>query len=158
MLQEPVLQALTIQMNHEFDNFRAYKSFSAIADFQSLLGTCSWFDKQSQEEYTHFNKFFNYISDRGHIPQLSVAAELPPQILTIDMLFMQAVQLEMKTTTNLELVADACKLANDDQTYQLVLWFLNEQIEEEKMVQDIYKRVLMSMNNLLLIDNELGSR
>jgi len=158
MLNDKVLQVLTIQMNHEFDNFRIYKSFSGIADFQSLTGTCSWLDKQSQEEYTHFNKFFNYISDKGHIPQLAEMKVIEPQILTIDMMFAKIVELEMETTKNLGLVSEVCKMENDDQTFGLLQWFLSEQIEEEKMVQDIYKRILMSMGNLLIIDQELGER
>ena len=46
----------------------------------------------------------------------------------------------------------------DDQSYELVLWFLKEQVEEVKTVEDILKRVNMSLNNILIIDNELGAR
>lgn len=158
MLQEPVLQALQIQMGHELQNSYMYKAFSGIADFQALLGATSWFDKQSQEEYVHFNKFFGYISDKGHIPHLQPLADIPPQILTIDMLFQQTVTLEYATLTNLQLLAKICKQHEDDQTYELLLWYLKEQVEEVKTVEDLYKRCLMSMNNILIFDNELGAR
>jgi ferritin len=158
MLQETVLQALQIQMGNELKNSYTYKAFSGIADFQALIGATSWYDKQSQEEYSHFNKFYNYISDKGHIPYLQALPEIPPAILTIDMLFQQTVSLEQATLVNLQMLAKICKEAEDDTTYELLLWYLKEQVEECKTVEDLYKRCLMSMNNILIFDNELGER
>jgi ferritin len=158
MLNEKILEALQIQMGNELANSYQYKSFSGIADYLSLIGTTSWFDKQSVEEYTHFNKFFTYISDKGHIPHLKPLAEIAPQILSLEQMFMLTVQLENKTLENLKTLARICVDLKDDQTYELLLWFLKEQVEEVKTVEDIQKRVLMSANNILIIDNELGSR
>lgn len=158
MLNDQVLLALNIQMGNELRNSYQYKAFSGIADYLSLLGACSWFDKQSQEEYGHFNKFFTYISDKGHIPHLQPLNDIPPTVLTLDNLFMLTVQLEVQTLENLKSLAEICKEAKDDQTYGLVLEFLKEQIEEVKTVEDIQKRVIMSANNILIIDNELGQR
>ena len=158
MLDEKVLIALQLQMGNELKNFYKYKSFSGIADFQALLGATSWFDKQAQEEYGHFNKFFTYISDKGHIPHLVTLEELPPQTLSLQELFNQTVLIERGTYENLKKVAEICKEMKDDQSYELLLWFLKEQVEEVKTVEDIQKRVIMSLNNPLIIDNELGSR
>ena len=158
MLDETILIALNAQMGHEFDNSYVYKSFAGIADFQSLLGTCSWFHKQAEEEYKHFDKFFNYICDKGSIPALPGTSAIPPQIIDIVELFNQTVAIEHKTLDNLKLLAQLCKELNDDQTYELVLWYLKEQVSEIKEVEDIQKRVLMSLNNILIIDQELGKR
>lgn len=158
MLNDKVLIGLQLQMANELSNSYQYKAFSGIADFMSLLGACSWFDKQSQEEYGHFNKFYSYISDKGHIPHLSELKEIPPQIMTLDQLFVQTVALENKTLEHLKALAEICKEMKDDQSYGLVLEFLKEQVEECKTVEDILKRVLMSANNILLIDQELAAR
>lgn len=158
MLNDKLLKAIQIQMGHELKNSYQYKAFSGIADYQSLLGACSWFDKQSQEEYGHFNKFFTYICDKGHIPHLQKLEEIVPAILTLDQLFVETVKLEHNTLDNLKVLAEICKEVKDDQTYELLLWFLKEQVEEVKTVEDIQKRILMSANNLLIIDNELGAR
>lgn len=158
MLNEMVLEAMQIQMGNELKNSYKYKAFSAIADYLALTGTCSWFDAQSKEEYTHFDKFFNYISDQGHIPHLQALEDISPQILPIEELFNQTVQLERQTLENLKRLAEICKEMKDDQSYELLLWYLKEQVEEVKTVEDIQKRVLLSMNNILLIDQELGNR
>ena len=158
MLSESVLMAMNAQMAHELSNFYVYKSFSGIADFQALIGATTWFEKQSLEEYGHFDKFYKYISDQGHIPHLPSLPEIPPQIYTLQELFIQTVMVEKQTLENLKKLAEICKEMKDDQSYELALWYLKEQVEEVKTVEDLQKRVLMSLNNILIIDNELGSR
>jgi ferritin len=158
MLQEPILTALQIQMGHECNNAYQYKAFAAITDYQALLGATSWMEKQSDEEREHFNKFFSYICDKGHIPSLPTINEITPQIMSLDALFAKIVELENATLKNLQLVAQVCVEAKDDQTYELLLYFLKEQVEECKTVEDLHKRCLMSMNNILIFDKELGER
>lgn len=158
MLTESVLTALQAQLAHEYGNFHKYKSFAGIADSLGLIGTTSWFNKQSMEEYGHFDKLFTYISDMGHIPKMPSLPEIESSPMTMLDLFTQAVLLEKATDMSLKLVAAVCKEMNDDQSYDLILWFLREQTEECKTVEDILKRVIMSSYNILIIDNELGAR
>lgn len=158
MLQEPIITALQLQMGHELNNSYVYKSMSAITDYQGLTGATKWFEKQSDEERGHFNKFFAYICDKGHVPTLPALNEILPQITSLNMLFDQVVMLEQNTLGMLQVLAQVAKECKDDQTYELILWFLKEQVEECKTVEDIQKRVSYSMNNMLLIDCELGER
>jgi ferritin len=158
MLTENVLNALTLQMNNELTNYYVYKNFSGIADFCGLNGAEKWFDMQANEEKGHFEKFYKYISDQGHVPHLMTIPEQIPEIVGLDGLFLKTVALEAQTTSNIRQVATICKEENDDQTYELILWYLKEQVEEEDMVRTLYQRVIMSMNNLLRIDQELGAR
>jgi ferritin len=158
MLSESVLTALQAQMAHEYGNFHKYKSFAGIADSLGLIGTTSWFNKQSMEEYGHFDKLYNFISDMGHIPKMPALPEIEPSLMTMAELFTQTVMIEKETDMKLKLVAAVCKEMNDDQSYELLLWYLKEQVEEVKTVEDILRRVLMSSYNLLIIDNELGAR
>ena len=158
MLSENVLTALNIQMGHELTNYYIYKNFAGIADFLGLDGTKSWFEKQSEEEKGHFEKFYKYISDKGHLPKLSTLPEQETDILSFAELFAKTIETEAQTTNNLRLVAQICKEDNDDQTYELILWFLKEQVEEEDTVRTIYQRILMSSNNPLKVDEELAER
>jgi ferritin len=158
MLQEPILQALQYQMGHELNNSYMYKAFSGVADFNGYTGACSWFEKQSDEEREHFNKFFKYVADKGHVPHLPMIPEIPPMLMSLDESFQKSVELEIATLANLTILAQLCKELNDDQTYELVLWFLKEQVEECKVVEDLKKRSVMSLNNILIFDNELAKR
>lgn len=158
MLSENVLNALNIQMNHEMTNYFVYKNFSGISDYLGLNGAEHWFEVQANEEKGHFEKLYKYISDQGHVPHLMAVPEQLPEIVGLDGLFSKTVQLETQTTQNLKLVADICKEENDDQTYHLMQWYLTEQVEECKIAGEILQRVMMSMQNILIIDAELGAR
>ena len=78
--------------------------------------------------------------------------------MTLEQLFQQTVQLEKTTLEHLKILSKICKEAEDDQSYDFLLEFLKEQIEEVKVAEDTLKRVIMSANNILLIDQELGER
>jgi len=161
MLSETILQALTFQMNSEITNSIIYKNFSGIADYLALTGAATWFDKQSQEEYEHFNKFYKYICDQGHIPHLLSVPEQIPEMASIEELFRRTVELEYQTTQQLKQISILCDEVNDDQTYEMIFWYLKEQIEEESTVSKIYKRLSMVMGHgagILAIDRELGER
>jgi len=160
MLNEKVLQALTFQMQHEKQNSYVYRSFSGIADYLSLTGTTSWFKKQSDEENNHFEIIANYIQDQGHIPHLLNIMEQVPQNLTLFDMFSRTVEIELNTTEMLKQVSFICKEENDDQTYQMILGLLTEQIEEVKMVTDIFNRIQLAGTGFgtIIIDQELGQR
>ncbi len=158
MITENILNALNIQMNRELLNSLIYKTFSGIADIYCLNGTSKWFEIQSKEEMEHFNKFFNYICKQGNIPQITTIPDICNETLSFADLFVKSIELEENTTHNLKLVSELCKEENDDQTFELILWFLKEQVEEEDMVRTIHERILMSLNDPLRVDSELGER
>lgn len=160
MLNERVLQALTFQMQHEQNNAQIYRSFAGIADFQSLLGTVNWFMKQSKEETSHFELVADYVQDQGHIPHLlSIQEQIPSNITLYDM-FVKTVEVEKSTTVSLKGISQICKEECDDQTYELILGMLKEQVQEEKTATDILNRIKMAGIGLgtILIDQELGQR
>lgn len=158
MLNELVLKALNDQMTHELSNSLIYKSFSDVADYLGFTGASSWFEKQSQEEYKHHEKIRKYILDMGSIPILGAIPMFSPPLVSLYELFSQVLILETSTTDKLKNISEICKEVKDDQTYELILWFLKEQIEEERNVDTIIKRLNISSNNILLIDKELGER
>lgn len=154
-----VEQALVEQLNHEFHNYRFYKTMSGICDAKSLLGACSWFDKSSIEEQNHFNKIYSYMLDRNMKPTLTTTEEIQfSSELTLEEIFTLSVELEYETTLKLitlkKLAIEQC----DYQTVDFLDWFLLEQVEEEKLYGDMLKRVRLSSYNLLIIDKELGER
>lgn len=66
----------------------------------------------------------------------------------------------MMTSMLNNLSNDALK-EKDHATYNLLQWFVNEQVEEEANVSDIISKIKLVKNDgygLLMIDNELGRR
>lgn len=158
MLSESIVTALNWQLNHEQTNAQTYLMFSAIADYNGLPGATSWFAKQSAEETAHAMKIFTYICDQGHVPHLLFVPEFPSQYCGLLELMQKTVEAETNTTAYLKNISVLCKEEGDDQTYQLILEMLKEQIEEEKLALDTLRQVQYSSSNLMVIDQILGAR
>jgi ferritin len=83
---------------------------------------------------------------------------LIPEILSLEELFERTLNIENDTSIKLKTVSTICKLEGDDQTFELILEMLKEQVEEVKMVQDILTRIKLCGKGLgeIIIDGELG--
>jgi ferritin len=159
-MDKRIIKALNEQLIHEITNFWIYKNFSGIADGQSLTGATVWFDKQSMEEYSHFNGIFSFLCDKNVIPTLSMIPEQPSEKITLTEMFKRTVATETGTTEMLQKLYDLATILKEGQVQELALKYLKEQIEEEKLVGDIYARLLLAGEGLgtILIDQELASR
>ena len=60
-----VFEALNQQINAELGASYEYLAMSAWCTSQNLLGTAKWLRLQSQEEYGHAMKLFDFVLDRG---------------------------------------------------------------------------------------------
>ena len=64
-------------------------------------------------------------------------------------------------TTRLNNLSDMALKEKDHATYNLLQWFVNEQVEEEATVGGIISKLKLVKEDgygLLMIDNELGNR
>jgi ferritin len=148
------------QINHEISNWYIYKNFSGIADKLSLLGAVSWFDKQAMEEYSHFDRFYTFLSDMGYVPTLKDITAPPPEVTTLTELFAMALMVEKKTSAMLQGLFDLATMLKEGKAVDLVEQFLKEQVEEEKSVSDILNRLKIAGEGYgtILIDQELAKR
>ena len=68
---------------------------------------------------------------------------------------------EQSMTTRLNDLSDQALKEKDHATYNLLQWFVNEQVEEEATLGGIISKLKLVMDDgygLLMIDNELGER
>jgi ferritin len=150
---------LQMQMNTEFNNYRIYKNLAGISDALSLVGAVKWFSNAANEELEHFNKFNEYICDRGWIPQMMATVELPSNKVSLFEMFQAALVTEQMTTGNIVALKKSAIEDGDMRTVDFLDWFLLEQIESEKIVQDFLNRLMIVGSDgtgILLVDQELG--
>ncbi len=146
------------QAGKELASSYLYTAMSYYSDSLSLLGFEKWFSKQAQEELTHYNKFIEYIKDRGFkvaFPPISA----PPSSFSSPLeMWEETLKHEQEVTASIKNIYNKAVAVGDSQAQVFLHWFLNEQVEEEKTVSDILARVKMaigSKESLLLIDMEL---
>lgn len=161
MLKEKMEKALNEQINKEFYSAYLYLSMSAYAEDKGLSGIANWMKIQAQEELTHANKFFDYIIERNGRVLLQPIEGVPSEFGSVIEMFEKVLEHEQLVTASINDLTDISIEVNDHATRSMLLWFIDEQVEEEANVNEILdhlKLVEGKGHGLFMIDKELGAR
>lgn len=161
MMNEKLLTALSNQVNAEYYSAYLYLAMSACADEMGLKGTSSWLFAQSQEEMAHGTRIYQYILERGETPTFAAIDCPPVSYESINEIFEATLDHERKVTGLINDIASIAMKESDHACYQFLMWFVNEQVEEEASASDILSKLKLVGDNsgmLLDLDNDLGSR
>jgi|Deesub1362B_J571_1020462.scaffolds.fasta_scaffold00429_6 ferritin len=161
MLKDRVLKALNKQINAELYSAYLYLSMSAHFEAEGLKGFGNWMRVQAQEELMHAMKIFDYVNDRGGKVKLEKVEAPPSEWKSPLHVFETTCEHEAKVT---EMINDLVNLAieeKDHATYNMLQWFVSEQVEEEASAEEIRKQLEIigeDKKALLMIDRELAQR
>lgn len=163
MLSETLVAALSGQVNAEYYSAYLYQSMSAYAEDASLRGAANWLWVQVREEMAHAVHMYQYILDRDAIPAFDAIQAPPasssfPDLMSV---FKAVLEHEQGVTARLNNIATLSMKENDHATYQFIMWYVNEQVEEESNAKDIIDKLKLIGDNtgqLLTLDNELAAR
>lgn len=154
-------QALSEQLNSEFYSAFRYLAMSAYCSHAEFNGAASWFKLQHQEEQLHAAKVYDYLIDQGVEVSLTEIPQPPAEFSSLLAVFEAALAHEQEQTAALNELSDKALRSKDHATYNLLQWFVNEQVEEEATIGGIIAKLRMVADDgygLLMIDNELGQR
>ncbi|MCL2112073.1 MAG: ferritin [Clostridiales bacterium] len=161
VISEKMAKALSEQVNAELYSAYLYLSMSAYAEDAGLNGIANWLYVQSQEEMAHSIHMYQYILDRGAIPALAAIDAPDTDFSGIDDIFKRVLAHEEIVTARINAIATLAMQENDHAGYQFIMWYVNEQVEEESDAGDIVSRVELigeDKGKLLNLDTELGAR
>jgi ferritin len=161
MISIEMQKALNKQLNKEFHSAYIYLSMSAYASKEGFNGCANWFNIQYQEEVTHAMKLFRYLEDQGADIELTDVKAFKVKAKNILEVFNIAFKHEQSMTNSLNMLSDTAMKEKDHATYNLLQWYVNEQVEEEATFGEIIDKFNMVGNDgygLYSIDKELGSR
>ena len=161
MINPKMEAALNKQINEEFYSSYLYLSMSAYFESVNLAGFANWMKVQSQEEYFHATKFYNYVIQKGGKVTLEAIAK--PKIVwssTIEA-FEDTYAHEQKISALINGLVDLALELKDHATNSFLQWFVTEQVEEEandvKILEDL-KAVGDNRSVLFMIDREMSTR
>jgi len=161
MISEKLVKALNEQVNAEYYSAYLYHSMSACMERAALKGAANWLFAQAKEEMAHGVNMYQYILDRGAVPVLSAIQQPPVSFAGIKEIFEATLEHEQKVTGLINAIASLAVQENDHACYQFIMWYVNEQVEEEANASDILSRIEMIGSDtglLLSLDNELAAR
>jgi ferritin len=156
-----VHEAINRQINAELTASYSYLQMSAFCARQAFNGCAHWLRLQSQEEYGHAMKLYDFLIARDGAVELG-AMPAPKQTYdTIAAVFEAALSQEQDVSRQIDSLYE---LAFREKAFAATVelqWFLTEQVEEEKSAREIVAKFRLVGNDpssLLDLDRELGAR
>lgn len=161
MIGKKVEGALNEQMKKEIYSSYLYLAMAAHFESVNLRGLARWMRVQSQEEYGHGMKIFDYLVERGGKVILQQIDAPQMKWESTRKVFEDAYQHEQKVTRSISDLVELSKTGNDHATEVFLQWFVKEQVEEEASALDIVQKLRLIGNEgaaLFMLDGELGKR
>ena len=156
-----VHEAINRQINAELTASYSYLQMSAFCARQAFNGCAHWLRLQSQEEYGHAMKLYDFLIARDGIVELGAMPAPKQSYDTIAAVFESALTQEQEVSRQIDALYE---LAFREKAFAATVelqWFLTEQVEEEKTGREIVTKLKMvgdDAASLLDMDRELGSR
>lgn len=161
MLSEKLKSEINEQINYEFYSSHIYLSIASYFLSIDLDGFANFFIVQAEEEKFHAMKFLNYLNDMDGRVILEGFQDIPVNFESPLDAFMKALDHEKKVSKRIYKLSDIAMEEREHATISLLKWFIDEQVEEEKTVNDIIKRLKRIENDaaaIYMLDNELAAR
>ena len=161
MLSNNLHQAINAQINAELWSAYLYLSMSMDAEAKGLKGVANWFHVQYLEEQDHARIFMNYLNSRDAKVVLQPIAEVPTAWNSVLEMFEQTLAHEKKVTA---LINNLAFIANEDRDFASInrlVWFIDEQVEEEESAREMITAVEAVEGNkygMYMLDKELATR
>ncbi len=158
---EEVFRALNEQLNAELRNAYLYLAMAGFFAEKGLSGFSHFFRVQAREELGHAMKIYDYILDRGGKVVLSNVSAPKQSWDSVLSAVSDFVRSEEENTRRIWRLVDVARGEGDKATEVFLNWFVEEQVEEEKLAQDLLAKVKLVGDNpaaLLALDRELARR
>ena len=142
MLSKRLHDALNAQINAELWSAYLYLSMSMDAENKGLKGVANWFFVQFREEQDHARILMNYINS------------------PLDM-FKDTLEHEKVVTSMINNLAAIAAEDKDFASSNMLVWFVDEQVEEEESARDMITACEAVEGNkfgLYTLDKELAAR
>ncbi|MFO7991723.1 MAG: ferritin [Thermoplasmata archaeon] len=161
MIDKEMVESINAQINAEI--YSAYLYLAMAADFadKNLAGFENWMRIQYQEEMSHAMKFYDYLQERGGRVKLSAIDEPKDEWDNPLDAFEDALEHERYVTSRIHDMVDLAEEKKDRATYNMLQWYVDEQVEEEDNAETIVEKLKMIGNDtsaLMMYDQKMEER
>jgi ferritin len=160
-IKPAVEKAINEQINAELYSAYLYLSMAAYFESQNLKGFAHWMQAQTKEEVGHAMKMYGFVFERGGKVALK-AIENPQSSWKSPLNAFESVyEHEQKVTELINKLVDVARSENDVASENFLMWFIDEQVEEEAHASEIVEKLKMigdARQGLFMLDRELGAR
>ena len=160
-LDDRMSSALNAQITMEFASAYQYLAMAAWLESHSFPGMASWMRIQSEEEWAHAMRFYQFVLDRAGTVTLGPISAPDAYFASPLAVFERSLAAEEAVTSSINKMYALATEIGDYASLPLLDWFVNEQVEEEATVSQVIDDMARAGSEghaLLMIDRELGAR
>ena len=161
MLSERLHAAINNQINAELWSAYLYLSMSMDAEAKGLKGVSNWFYVQWLEEQDHARILMNYLNSRDCKVELKPIDEVQTSWGSVLEMFQDTLKHEKVVTSLINNLAAIAAEDRDFASSNMLVWFIDEQIEEEENARDMIfasEAVENDKYGMYQLDKELATR
>ena len=161
MLSQKLHAAINEQINAELWSAYLYLSMSMDAEAKGYKGVANWFFVQWQEEQDHARILMNYLNARDCKVELKPIAEVQTEWASVLDMFKETLKHEKVVTSLINNLAAIAAEDRDFASSNMLVWFIDEQIEEEESARDMIfatESVEGDKYGMYQLDKELAAR
>lgn len=159
MLSQRMQEALNRQVLMEAQSSQAYLAMGSWAEIQpGLKGVTKFFFKHSDEERFHMLKLIHYINERGGFAIVPALAQPVLTFVSLKKAFEELFAHEVKVSEGINELVDISLQEKDYATHNFLQWYVNEQIEEERLARECNDKLEMigdDKSGLYLFDRDI---
>ena len=161
MLSTKLHTAINEQINAELWSAYLYLSMSLDAEAKGLKGVANWFYVQWLEEQDHARILMNYLNSRDAKVTLKPIEPVSTEWNSILEMFTETLRHEKVVTSLINNLASIAAEDRDFASSNMLVWFINEQVEEEESAREMIFAVESVEGNkygMYQLDKELATR
>ena len=161
MISKTLETALSRQVNRELYSAYLYLAMSSYFETVSLKGFAKWMRLQAKEEQVHAMKIYDYVVARGGKVTLQDIEAPKSKWASAGKVFEETFAHEQKVTSMINGLVDIAMKENDHATFEMLQWFVKEQVEEEEHAGDILNQIKLVGDvpgHLFWLDHQMGKR
>lgn len=161
MINPRLEEAINNQINAELYSAYLYLSMAAYFEDANLPGFANWMRIQFEEEQFHGMRFLNYLVERGGRVKLEAIEKPRFEWNNVLEVFEETLEHEKHVTALINNIADIAEEEKDRATRNLLIWFIDEQVEEEGAAEKIINELKMiggEGHGMLMLDREFAAR
>ncbi|OHD82568.1 MAG: ferritin [Spirochaetes bacterium RIFOXYC1_FULL_54_7] len=161
MLSKKIVDRINLQINREMYSANLYMAMSARQSETGYLGIANWLMVQYHEEMFHAMKLYNYLLDQNATPKLAKIDQPEVKAKTVKEIFEATLEHEKFVTASIKELLELALAEKDYATENLVRWYVDEQVEEEKNATDILQTIELmgeGKQGIFMLSVQLGKR
>jgi len=161
MISSKMTDRINLQINREMYSAYLYLAMAAKMKETGYAGVANWLTVQYHEEMFHAMKFVKYLEEQGAAVKYAQIDTPVFAETSIKELFQHILKHEQFVTSSIREIVELSRAEKDYATENLLQWYIDEQVEEEKNDFDILQTIDLLGNNaqgLYMLNIELGKR